>query len=91
MASPGVYALKRKGRIVYIGRSDSDVNAREGQSFAQGKYDLTTDIIETSSPREAFLLECRLFHKHDPVENIYHPAVPPGTNWRCPVKGCPWS
>lgn len=90
-ASPGVYVFKRHGRVAYVGRSDSNVAAREVQSFSQGDYDLTTMIYETGSKREAYLKECRLFHKHDPIDNEVHPRVPAGANWRCPVKGCPWS
>jgi excinuclease UvrABC nuclease subunit len=90
-ASPGVYVNTWKGRVAYVGRSDSDVRARASQSHSQGDYDQTITIYETSSKHEAYLLECRLFHKHDPIDNEIHPRVPAGTNWRCPVKGCPWS
>jgi len=91
MASPGVYVFRRKGHVVYVGRSDSNVAVRENASFRQGVYDLTSDIYETSSAREAYLKECRLFHRHDPIENEIHPQVPAAANWRCPVKGCCWS
>ncbi len=90
-SSPGVYVFKRRGRLAYVGRGDSDVRERENSSFRKGDYDLTTTIYETSSKREAYLLECRLFHRHDPIDNQIHPRVPAGTNWRCPVKGCDWS
>lgn len=90
-ASPGVYVFKRNGRVAYVGRSDSDVAARESKSFSQSDYDLTTTIHETSSAREAYLKECRLFHRHNPIDNEVHPRVPAGTNWRCPVKECDWS
>jgi hypothetical protein len=62
-ASPGAYVFKRNGRVAYVGRSDSDVDARERQSWGQGDYDLTSTIYPTSSARQAFLLECRLFHR----------------------------
>jgi excinuclease UvrABC nuclease subunit len=91
MASPGVYIFKRKGHVVYVGRSDSNVSARESQSFRHGEYDLASDIYETTSRREAYRLECRLFHRHNPIDNEIHPQVPAGTAWRCPVKGCCWS
>lgn len=86
-----MYVFKRKGRVAYVGRGDFDVSARESKSFTQGDYDLTTDIYETSSAREAYLLECRLFHRHNPIDNEIHPRVPAGTNWRCPVRGCRWA
>jgi len=91
MASPGVYVFKRKGRVAYVGRGDYDVVEREQKSFCQAHYDLTTTIYETPSARQAYLLECRLFHRHRPSDNQIHPGVPAGTNWRCPVSGCPWS
>jgi excinuclease UvrABC nuclease subunit len=90
-ASPGVYVFKRNGRVAYVGRSDSDVAARESKSFNQANYDLMTTIYETQSAREAYRKECRLFHRHGPIDNQVHPRVPVGTNWRCPVKGCLWS
>lgn len=91
MASPGVYVFERNGRLAYVGRGDTDVQARESKSYRQGKYDLTSTIYRTSSARQAYLLECRLYHRHDPIDNQIHPRVPDGTNWRCPVSGCPWS
>ena len=60
-----------------------------GIRFVRADYDLTTDVYETSSARQAYLLECRLFHRHDPIDNEIHPRVPAGTNWRCPVRGLP--
>jgi hypothetical protein len=39
----------------------------------------------------AYQLECEWYHKYNPSDNSTHPAVPPGTNWRCPVHGCQWS
>jgi hypothetical protein len=90
-ASPGVYVFKRNGRVAYVGRSDANVVSRESKSFSQADYDLTSAIYPTSSARQAFLLECRLFHRLDPIDNEVHPRVPTGTNWRCPVRGCPWS
>ena len=66
MASPGVYLFTRKGHPVYVGRSDTDVEFRMGQSFRQGRYDLTMTWYETTSARQAYLKECRLFHRHAP-------------------------
>jgi excinuclease UvrABC nuclease subunit len=91
MASPGVYIFKRKGHVVYVGRSDSNVSARESESFWQGECDLASDLYQTTSRREAYLLECQLFHRHNPIDNEIHPRVPAGTNWRCPVEGRCWS
>jgi excinuclease UvrABC nuclease subunit len=91
MASSGVYVFKRKGRRAYVGRGDYDVFARMRNSFRQADYDLTVTVYETTSARQSYLLECRLFHRHRPPDNTIHPAVPAGANWRCPVRGCPWS
>jgi hypothetical protein len=91
MASPGVYLFKRNGRNTYVGRGDRDVLGRMRRSHTAARYDLTVTIYETTSARQAYLLECRLFHKHRPCDNAIHPAVPAGTNWRCPVKSCCWS
>lgn len=91
MASPGVYVFNRKGRNAYVGRGDTDVLRRMRTSYRQANYDLTVTVYATSSSRQAYLLECRLFHKHNPCDNEIHPAVPAGTKWRCPVRGCCWS
>jgi hypothetical protein len=91
MRTSGVYVYKRNGRVAYVGRSDVDVDGREGKSYRAAKYDLTVTIHRRSSAMQAYRTECRLFHKHRPCDNDYHPAVPAGARWRCPVKGCPWS
>lgn len=90
-ASPGVYILSRDGRTAaYVGRSDTDVGSRIKQSITEGYY--THFWFEyVTFPRDAYLKECEYYHKYDPPDNTNHPAVPPGTNWRCPVIGCPWS
>jgi hypothetical protein len=93
MATPGVYLFNRKGRTVYVGRSDSDVYQRMLRSWGQGPfaYDRNIKVIEKSSPRQAYLEECRQYHRHNPSDNSIHPAVPAGSKWRCPVGGCHWS
>ena len=78
----------RNGYRAYVGRGDSNLESRERASYRQARYDLTSDLYETSSPREAYRLECRLWHKHRPCDNERHPAKPGGTKWRCPVPGC---
>ena len=88
---PGVYVLSRDGRgAAYVGRSDTDVRSRMLQSARGGTYKHFW-FEYTSSPRDAFLKECEYYHQYRPADNANHPAVPPGTNWRCPVGGCPWS
>jgi hypothetical protein len=95
MASPGVYIFTRKGGDAYVGRGDKDGVARMRRSHKNAPkglpYDHKARFIPTSSARKAYLLECKLFHELQPLDNDRHPAVPAGTNWRCPVKGCRWS
>jgi hypothetical protein len=90
-AGPGAYMLSRDGRTVhYVGRSDTDIGARINSSAAEGRY--THFWCEhASSARDAFLNECTYYHRYNPPDNTNHPAVPPGTSWRCPVQGCHWS
>lgn len=89
--SPGVYILSRDGKTVtYVGRSDTDLRSRINQSEREGVY--THFWFEyTASARDAYLKECEYFHKYRPPDNSKHPSVPVGTNWRCPIIGCPWS
>lgn len=56
---PGVYVLCRRDNVVYVGRSDSDVRARLYSSISAGSYSKFWISYE-SSPRQAFLRECRL-------------------------------
>jgi len=90
--SPGVYILSRDGRTAaYVGRSDTDVASRVKQSGAEG-YGYTYFWFEyAASPRDAFNKECDYYHKYNPPDNKNHPAVPFGTDSKCPVIGCPWS
>lgn len=39
----------RNSRVAYVDRNDSDVDARESQSFSQGDYDLTRTVSPASS------------------------------------------
>ena len=79
--------------IVYVGRGDSNFLTRVIRSHRSGtmRYDRKVQIYRRSSPREAYRLECTLIHRYEPVDNSIHPAVPAGSNWRCPVKSCDWS
>lgn len=90
--SPGIYILSRDGRTAaYVGRSDTDVASRIKQSANEG-YGYSHFWFEyDTSPRNAYLKECEYYHKYNPPHNTKHPAVPFGTNWRCPIIGCPWS
>jgi len=87
----GVYMLSRGGRTVhYVGRSDSDLQKETRYSSSLSDYSHFW-FEYASSPMQAYKRECVLYHYHDPVDNTNHPAVPSGTNWRCPVNGCEWN
>jgi len=90
--SIGVYILSRDGRTVsYVGRSDTDLATRIRQSVSEGSGYRYFWFEYATSPRDAYYKECEYYHKYNPPDNTNHPAVPFGTNWRCPVIGCPWS
>ena len=89
--SSGAYILSRNGENAhYVGRSDNDLLSRLKISAERNNYKFFW-YEYTESPMKAYYLECEWFHKYLPVDNEIHPAVPPNTNWKCPVKGCPWS
>jgi hypothetical protein len=91
---PGAYVLTREGAnpsfiVNYVGRSDTDLKGRlkqwVGTKYTHFKYGFL------SSPKDAFLKECQIFHDFggvDSLDNEVHPARPNGTNWKCPVADC---
>jgi len=84
---PGVYIITNNLRNVhYIGRSDNDVAYRIREAFRRHprKYTKYYFRYETS-PRNAYLTECRLWHRYQPDDNILHPDKPDYTNWKCPI------
>lgn len=89
---PGVYILSRNGKTAdYVGRSDANLSSRIKQSIKEGKGYTFFWFEYTNSIKEAFYKECEYYHKYNPPENTIHPSSPPGTNWKCPVVGCPYS
>lgn len=84
--SPGNYALgySKDGSfyVQYVGRADSDVNARLkqhiGENYARFMYSYAT------SPKDAFEKECRNYHDFSPRNNTYHPDRPANQGWKCP-------
>ena len=93
---PGVYILSKDtdsktAHAHYVGRSDVDIKSRL-QNHAQGQQGYQYFWFEyVTSPYQAYQLECELYHHFNPPDNAIHPAVPPETEWRCPIKGCVWS
>jgi len=90
--SPGVYVLTRKSvaetfYVNYVGRSDSDLNARLKQWAATGKY-THFKAAYYSTAKAAFEKECTIFHDFGGLDNTNHPQRPAGTSYDCPAPGC---
>lgn len=86
--SPGNYALGRKDDqgtflVGYVGRSDSDVNARLKAWVGNTKRPLFMFSYATSA-KAAFEKECENYHDFQPPGNDIHPQRPANTNWKCP-------
>jgi len=87
--SPGNYALGKKrddGKflVLYVGRSDDDLNDRLKKYVNNPRY-LLFKFSYASSPKAAYEKECRNYHDFDPPDNDVHPRKPDGQNWKCPV------
>ena len=85
--APGIYkASNSKTAIKYVGRSDSDLNARLKTHVGVYRYFW---YEYATSRRAAFQKECTLWHHyggaHGGLDNINHPARPAGSGWKCPV------
>ncbi|WP_198390307.1 hypothetical protein [Burkholderia ubonensis] len=86
--SAGNYALGSitggKFIVMYVGRSDSDLNSRLKQhvdKHPKFKYSYA------SSPKAAFEKECKNFHDFGETEifgNSIHPDRPADSEWKCP-------
>jgi hypothetical protein len=86
---PGVYVFSRSAdKADYVGRADNDLSQRI-MSSCRGYQ--TFWFAYASSPRDAYLRECALWHGLSPTDNRNHPGVPAGSFWRCPVSGCEWN
>jgi hypothetical protein len=90
MQSPGVFILSKDGdKITAIGRSENNVGAflRNRLGEFREKYKFYR-VEPTYSSLEAFILHCRLYHKHLIGQHPEPPREKP--NWGCPVLGCKW-
>ena len=84
--APGAFLLDDSAdgpgfRVVYVGRSDMDVNNQlhlHVGMYKRFKFEYCP------SPQAAFERECRLFHDFEPHDNPIHPSRPRGSNWTCP-------
>jgi hypothetical protein len=86
---PGTYVLGYEDFnntffVNYVGRSDKDL--AEDLKSRIGS-DILFKFVLYSTPREAFLKQCELFHSFSPRANVLHPARLEGTNWKCPSCG----
>jgi hypothetical protein len=84
--SAGAYALGYlQGNTYYIqrvGRSDVDLNKRLHDYVGDYKQ---FKAAYSSSPYQAFLAECELWHEYgNRTSNPLHPDRPNGTDWKCP-------
>ena len=89
--SPGNYALGSaadKGFFIpkYIGRADVDIKKRL-HNWIGMKNHFQFKFSYATSPKDAFLKECKNWHAFKPMENPDHPAKPENTDWRCPECG----
>jgi hypothetical protein len=83
---PGAYVLEESADlvnflVVYVGRSDTDVNNQlhvHVGSYKRFRFDYC------SSAQSAFEKECALYHDFEPRDNPIHPQRPAGTKWKCP-------
>jgi hypothetical protein len=81
----GVFALghvdaRGTFRVQRVGRDERDLQERLCGMIGSGtmfKYAIV------STAKEAFDLECDLFHKFRPPSNIMHPDRPRGSEWKC--------
>jgi hypothetical protein len=85
-SQPGAYVLEESAdlvnfRVVYVGRSDTDVNNQlhvHVGSYKRFLYEYC------SSAEAAFEKECALYHDFEPRDNPIHPQRPAATKWKCP-------
>ena len=75
-------------RVQYVGRSDSDVNARIKNHLREG-YE-SFKFSYATSPKAAFEKECQNYHDFgEGIANIIHPDLPDKSkDWKCPICGC---
>lgn len=87
--SPGFYLLSNRAlegafHIVYVGRSDTDVNNQlhvHVGTYERFQYEYC------ATAQVAFEKECGYYHEHDPRDNNAHPRRAAGSAWKCPRCG----
>ncbi|MFI7484068.1 hypothetical protein ACH9EU_16830 [Kocuria sp. M1R5S2] len=80
----GTYALHRDGAVVYIGRSDTDLQRRLIQHATAHRAEYFTYDVH-HSVQHAFEVESSMFHNlQGSLTNCIHPASPAATGAQCP-------
>jgi len=86
--SPGNYAIGRRnenGTFLFrcIGRASRDLNSKL-KSWVSKTNKPLFKFRYSKSAREAFTMECAIYHDFVKDEKIEHPKRPGSTDWRCP-------
>lgn len=93
LSQAGTYVLvNNSNSAVYIGRADSDLNARlkdhllwnETNPCLKRSGVVNFYFENTASSKDAYILECDWYHRYRPTCNIAHPAKIT-LNLTCPV------
>jgi hypothetical protein len=71
--------------VKYVGRSDSNLNARLLQHIGEGYKKFKYSYAQNS--KEAFEKECKNYHDFgasESLDNKIHPDRPADKDWKCP-------
>lgn len=74
--------------VKYVGRSDSDLNARLKQHVGANSEYTHFQCVYGTTALEAFNTECKLYHDYPNKNNKIHPDKPKGQTPDCPVDDC---
>ena len=82
----GVYVTyDRQGFVSGLGRSDCNLRESLNEQAAAGEA-CSFAYKPAPSPKEAFNLECLLYHAAGGAfAQLIHPVPTPGHTWRCPI------
>ncbi|MBD3413766.1 MAG: hypothetical protein GF421_04945 [Candidatus Aminicenantes bacterium] len=87
--STGVFTLGTMSEradylVAYAGRAEKDLKKELTSLVGQTRRPLFT-FEYTSSAKEAFEKQCRIYHYFEPPDNKSHPQPPEGKSWNCPT------
>lgn len=84
----GIFLIHNENKeVIYVGRSDEDLAKELKKYVEKGKFFSYEYVV---SLKEAYLLECKYFHKYKDNPNFTredHPIPPKGIEEKCPVCG----